>query len=941
MVMSTRGMSKRAQEPVDQWLTKEGYFRKPTPKDPTCLFRAISEQVYHTQHYHLRVRKECTEFMKKKRHLFTDSISTSFDYYLKEMQCFTEWGGLNEIRAMSLLYKRDVIIFIGEKQICENVTNNGFKKGVMLLCHTEPKQYEPVYPMAFVQSAAYCQSIVYEVVYRYMYQMPDIKTVADRMLHSRNTALRHDKFFQKGNLDIREQLIEDLYKKVKNEHNDMDEAQSDWKGTPPIPYKVAKALAPDYYRNIELDIWHELKREVKSAGWNRYNSNELQVGGKCLIEISINDLEQCDRNNNKNVHINSSDCNTSETNKVEQQKLKQGPLWLQGYIQEMNTDKEPVLVFIKDLGEKKFVPYDALKPLPLVRKNKQKNWTPINRNHSVTSDSNRRWKKSYNSFSRKRKDTMNITNETANKNKNILIDNDDDCNDDIDSDNINNINKTVFEKTNEHHSELSKIDQSQTLENHSIEGSSNRATNEEAKLSKTTAFDNLQSVNKVTQDVIEERKKPNEKPTIFRRVSGIAKNKIEKANNHDLQNSSSKSKMLNENYCSPCNGNLQMNVCSNPNVPYIAPDSNNTCPYYPYVPGNFSMTGEHNLNQMDHSFASNVFYNLHLQMQDTFRTVNPNCYGSITYGPSQGMQSLGTTSNAHVPYMQEEADRLVNDMQNCSLTCNEAAGISAEISNVPYSNMNGVQKPPKQGSKNSSEKNSSYYIQQKGKQIGTVKANKMRNRQHNTRGSAFMQYPDHQYGATTPNGSVNPYDARRHDMHMLQSQQHQWDSMSHQVAPVIAGPANVYASPQYTTSNVFSYHELPPPYTNENLGNSPYYLGNGNYIPVPYLSPQHIDVAENAGISPPYPQHFYSTTETYPGHSSTNGQSMMYSQPMMYPQPMQYHAVPPPSPHVQEQWNPTLRPQSYVPQCLAPTPSPAPMVEPSSNGQSTIPKNPF
>lgn len=65
-------MSKRTQEPVDQWLVKEGYFRKPTPRDPTCLFRAISEQVYHTQHYHLRVRKECTEFMKKKKHLFKD-----------------------------------------------------------------------------------------------------------------------------------------------------------------------------------------------------------------------------------------------------------------------------------------------------------------------------------------------------------------------------------------------------------------------------------------------------------------------------------------------------------------------------------------------------------------------------------------------------------------------------------------------------------------------------------------------------------------------------------------------------------------------------------------------------------------------------------------------------------------------------------------------------
>lgn len=67
--------------------------------------------------------------------------------------------------------------------------------------------------------------------------------------------------FLKSEIYFCRQLIEDLYKKVKNEHSDTDEAQSDWKGSP-IPYKVAKALAPDYYRNIELDIWHELKRGV-------------------------------------------------------------------------------------------------------------------------------------------------------------------------------------------------------------------------------------------------------------------------------------------------------------------------------------------------------------------------------------------------------------------------------------------------------------------------------------------------------------------------------------------------------------------------------------------------------------------------------------------------------------------------------------------------------
>lgn len=71
MEISPRKSLKRTQEPIDEWLQSEGYFRKHAPRDPTCLFRAVSEQVYLTQHYHIRVRKECVEFMKKMKHLFT------------------------------------------------------------------------------------------------------------------------------------------------------------------------------------------------------------------------------------------------------------------------------------------------------------------------------------------------------------------------------------------------------------------------------------------------------------------------------------------------------------------------------------------------------------------------------------------------------------------------------------------------------------------------------------------------------------------------------------------------------------------------------------------------------------------------------------------------------------------------------------------------------
>lgn len=67
---SQRKPSKRTAEPIDEWLQSQGLFRKHAPKDPTCLFRAMSEQIYSTQHFHIRVRRECVNFMKKHKDAF-------------------------------------------------------------------------------------------------------------------------------------------------------------------------------------------------------------------------------------------------------------------------------------------------------------------------------------------------------------------------------------------------------------------------------------------------------------------------------------------------------------------------------------------------------------------------------------------------------------------------------------------------------------------------------------------------------------------------------------------------------------------------------------------------------------------------------------------------------------------------------------------------------
>lgn len=157
------------------------------------------------------------------------SISVPYEHYLEQMACFTEWGGMNEIRAISLLYKRDVIIFNGQKQTVENVTNGGFDQN-LLLCYTPPKQYETVLSLLYVKKAAYCQcmwtfslvyyggrkisdffiviflflALVYETLYECVFNMTGITHTADKMLHDRNNEFRHDRFFHRENLEIRE-----------------------------------------------------------------------------------------------------------------------------------------------------------------------------------------------------------------------------------------------------------------------------------------------------------------------------------------------------------------------------------------------------------------------------------------------------------------------------------------------------------------------------------------------------------------------------------------------------------------------------------------------------------------------------------------------------------------------------------------------------------------
>lgn len=100
-----RGKSK-VMEAIDLFLEGMGLYRKQTARDATCLFRAVSEQVFYSQCFSYSVRLSCVHFMERNSSLFPEKVDGEpFVDHVRRMKSPREWGGQWEMQAMALLYK--------------------------------------------------------------------------------------------------------------------------------------------------------------------------------------------------------------------------------------------------------------------------------------------------------------------------------------------------------------------------------------------------------------------------------------------------------------------------------------------------------------------------------------------------------------------------------------------------------------------------------------------------------------------------------------------------------------------------------------------------------------------------------------------------------------------------------------------------------------------
>nr|KAF6434953.1 hypothetical protein HJG63_000579 [Rousettus aegyptiacus] len=327
---------------MDEYLGSLGLFRKLTAKDASCLFRAISEQLFCSQVHHLEIRKACVSYMRENQQTFESYVEGSFEKYLERLGNPKESAGQLEIRALSLIYNRDFILYRypGKPPTC--VTDNGYEDKI-LLCYSSNGHYDSVYSKQFQSSAAVCQAVLYEILYKDVFVVDEeelkaaIELFRSGSKKNRNNAITSSEDTRVDYKSSTQDRMEEWGACCNDEiipegyNQGTEEAKSPENPSKMLfPYKVLKALDPEIYRNVEFDVWLDSRKELQKSEYMEYAGRQYYLGDKCQV------------------------------------RLESGGRYYNAHIQEVGNENNSVTVFIEELAEKHVVPLANLKPVTQV-----------------------------------------------------------------------------------------------------------------------------------------------------------------------------------------------------------------------------------------------------------------------------------------------------------------------------------------------------------------------------------------------------------------------------------------------------------------------------------------------------------------------------------------------------------------------------------------------
>ncbi|NXG25734.1 OTUD4 protein, partial [Grallaria varia] len=316
---------------MDRYLRSQGLYRKKVAKDGSCLFRAVAEQVLYSQSQHIDVRMACVDYLRKNREKFEAFIEGPFEEYLKNLENPQEWVGQVEISALSLMYKKDFIIYREPNASPSCVTENGFSDKV-LLCFSNGNHYDIVYPIEYSEKAALCQSLLYELLYEKVFDMDVKKIIAELSAvggagESNGSSEVSASDSEDDNYRSKASTVSDVNGMKSLSGNKHLESNGN-SALLVVPKKVLKSLDPLVYRNIEYDVWLQSKWDQQKQDFSIAAGMQYSVGDKCKVRLDHNGK------------------------------------FYNAHIQEVRSDNGPVVVFVEELGAKHAVSLKSLKPLP-------------------------------------------------------------------------------------------------------------------------------------------------------------------------------------------------------------------------------------------------------------------------------------------------------------------------------------------------------------------------------------------------------------------------------------------------------------------------------------------------------------------------------------------------------------------------------------------------
>lgn len=107
-------LSQNLEENFRNNIQRINFFIKDVQGDGNCLFRAVSDQVYGNENFHMIIREKCMDYIQAEREFFEKFIEGNFDKYIEMKRKSGVWGDDVELQAISEIYNRPIEIYSGD-----------------------------------------------------------------------------------------------------------------------------------------------------------------------------------------------------------------------------------------------------------------------------------------------------------------------------------------------------------------------------------------------------------------------------------------------------------------------------------------------------------------------------------------------------------------------------------------------------------------------------------------------------------------------------------------------------------------------------------------------------------------------------------------------------------------------------------------------------------